>query len=148
LIFTGRYQDKQLNNEEYLLVRTTRGAPRFKTAYSLEANVPEFAPPSDLIGLETEEFFDAYIDHLDLAVNEVRVKAIFTDLKKQAKKRPIVLLCFCDLQTVKYCHRLVLAEFCKLVLKQDIPELSQDQFNLTEEDAEGDDADQEEGEED
>ena len=109
MLYTSRYQNKALNDEDHLLVRTSRGAPRWKVPYTT-VNCPMLAPPK-AVGMADNvlSFSLDYADHLE-EVGVDNIKAEINSLKQAAGKRKIVLLCFCDLnQEHAYCHRRVFA---------------------------------------
>lgn len=109
MIYTGRYQDRRLNDADHHCVRTTRGAPRFRLAYSLDAELEEIKPPPHVFGLtELAQFRPRYEAHLR-EVGAQRIQSRLQELEAQAGDRPVMLLCFCDLESASFCHRRVFA---------------------------------------
>ena len=128
MIFTGRYQDKNLTNEQHLLVRISRGSPRWKLKYEIDITIPELAPPKELKRLEWLDFSVAYYEHLDY-VGESTVKGIFRTLRGHAEGRKVVLLCFCDYSQGHWCHRLTLTDWARTRgFREKLKELSQPEF--------------------
>lgn len=121
-IYTSRYQNPELQSENYTVIGITRGAPKFPLKYSLSGNIIEFAPPGYLFNeydraVFTPKFF-AHLDRMGIeqAKNLLRPYLSF--------KKDIVLCCYEDVRIPnEWCHRLVFAEWWGSRTGIAIPEL-------------------------
>jgi hypothetical protein len=123
-VFTSRYQNGAVIIEcGAVPVRITRGFPRFRLAYQLGGSIPELAPTREEFGINhRREFTAAYHARLDgLGCDAVR--ELLKRVSDANDGRDLVLLCFEDVRSGDWCHRLVLAEWLESRCGLDVSEL-------------------------
>src|SRR5436309_5820646 len=93
-VMTSFFTNKAISNDDAIPVRISRGAPRFRLPYKVEASLLEFAPTSAIRKLAGEEYFDAYLEQIR-SVGIERAVDLLNNLAAQEDQRTTVLLCFC-----------------------------------------------------
>lgn len=110
MIYTSRYQNRELNSGGYAVFGVTLGAPKFKLGYELRGNIMEIAPPGRLFHVyDKERFTKEYKRNLD-RIGAGRIKKILDSCMSPGKD--IVLCCYEDVRKPgEWCHRQVFAEW-------------------------------------
>lgn len=123
MIYTGRYSDKRLNNDNYFIVGISRGKPKFKIDYTIDTQLYLLAPTRDMWGKIGEEFTELYVDYLNKNIEKICY--IVGKLKREANSqgKDLVLLCFEDLNKGKTCHRTRFKNWYEEVTKEEVIEL-------------------------
>lgn len=122
MIYTSRYQNRELATGHYTVVGITRGRPKFPLKYTLEGNIIEIAPPGYLFNeYNRARFTPPYFRHLDNVGKDKIVRILD---RYEALGKDVVLCCFEDVRKPnEWCHRLVFAEWYKARTGIVIPEL-------------------------
>lgn len=124
-LLTSRFQNKALNNKEFDPLRIARMAPRWKLPYKIVAKIDLIMPSKDTLamakdGCAEEEFREAYYSDLS---DEAADAAHHAGKVAAAAGRSAVLLCFCDLGEVDFCHRRMFADWFRKRTGEEIPEM-------------------------
>lgn len=110
MIYTSRYQNRELNSGNYTVVGVTRGAPKFSLGYTLSGNIMEIAPPGWLFN---EYNRDVFTRKYRQNIEKIGVKRILDILNGYtALGKDVVLCCYEDVRKpCEWCHRQVFAEW-------------------------------------
>lgn len=109
-LYVSRYSNKELEDPNVIKVGISRGLPKFSTKYVLAGNIFQLAPPSSIFAMTDEfAFRRKYFEHLD----KIGVEGVKRLLEKMGygKAEQIVLLCYEDITSGKWCHRTMFAEW-------------------------------------
>ena len=106
MILTSNYTSRKIT-DAHAALRTSIGYPRFKLAFSLAGSVPELMPKREWLRLPRVEYETLYLAKLE----SIGVDAIRAAIDKAAAGRTPVLLCFCKLDEVEFCHRRLFASW-------------------------------------
>ena len=119
---TARYYNPNVPTCGLLPVGFTNGYPRF-LKYKLAANLRQLAPDPKTIHMTDQVAFDRiYRQRLD-ALSIATVEQLLEDLALQNAAEGLVLCCFEDLRTGRFCHRQTFGRwFCEQTGKL-VPEL-------------------------
>jgi hypothetical protein len=123
MIYTSKFQHKGISNKIYIPVRISRGSPRFKIPYQIEATIPSLMPTYEMwrkgySGAQYWDLLDARYDEIMTSIEAIR----------KGQKRSLVMLCFCDVPLIvvpggKWCHRQIFADWWKKNTGEEVKEL-------------------------
>lgn len=121
-LFTARYGNKNLNNENFCLVRISLGSPKWNTGYRLDGEMKDLMPFGLFREYDTyEEFLPAYFKRLD-SIGIDRIQRQLEHFGRLGKD--VVLLCFEDIRKAgEWCHRTAFAEWYRSRTGKTIEEL-------------------------
>lgn len=122
---TARYLNPNVNNQDYIPLRISLGAPKFSLRFSIAANFNVIAPTREIL-LITDK--DAYRREYRRYLDSIGTETIKNALRPfRCDDKEIVLLCFEDLRDPeKWCHRRFFAEWWKENVGEEIPELNEE----------------------
>lgn len=121
-LYTSRYNNKNLANDEVVKIGITRGFPKFRLPYQLKTNIKSFGPPSYLFNThDREKFTPRYFDYMD-SIGIDKVKEMLK-IYGYGTAKEMALLCYEDVREEgKWCHRLVFAEWWEVRTGEKIEE--------------------------
>ena len=114
----------KLDRKAFFLVRTSLGSPRF---LKCDCSLPAMTPESEFLDLEEGSYKRKYVAMLN-RIGVPAFKKHFQELKKAAKGREVVLLCFESLSAEnvadgQFCHRRIFADWWKKQTGETIEEI-------------------------
>ena len=122
-LYTSRYSNSTLLDENIVKIGITRGQPKWTLPYKLEGNIIELAPPGYLFGeTDREAFTPLFFKHLD-RVGKGNVMRLLEQYG-YGEVEEMALLCYEDVRNPhEWCHREVCGEWIKSRLGIHVEEL-------------------------
>lgn len=124
-VYTSRYQS--FRPDQGVPVRTSQGAPRWPLGYALQEKLPELAPTTAIRKhKQLATYRPAYVAMLEGHGPEL-IWRLIQRISARNEDRPVVLLCFCDLNVAppeNWCHRRIFAEWFEASTGMVVPELT------------------------
>jgi hypothetical protein len=124
-IVTTRYQNRNgILAANLAPVRITLGNPRFKLGYELRGTIRNLAPTRAEFAIDdVVAFTERYRARLD-RVGPFAIRAAINDLVViNIDRDGLALCCFCELNTVAFCHRRIAAAWIDDNMGIEVPEL-------------------------
>lgn len=114
-IWTSRYSNQILQNGKYYAVGISLGKPKFHVDYQIMNQLYELAPGGYTLRWDYERFKRAYFEKLNnLGRRKVENRLLVESSIAHDTGKELVLLCFEDIRKPEeWCHRTLLAEWCR-----------------------------------
>ncbi len=108
MIYTARYQNRNVADDKFVKVAITVGLPKFQLGYELAGRIKELAPWSLMNEHNHEVFVVKYTECLDrIGVRRIRERL----LEFEQEGKDTVLLCYENIEENKHCHRRAFADW-------------------------------------
>lgn len=121
MIYTGRYANKEINNNEYFVVRISLGFPKYELSYKIDYDFKLLKPSWSSMNDEESIFKEKYLNHLE-KYKEIILEAI-NKLKVIADGKKLIFICFEKVKKGNECHRILFAEWYKKQTEEEYNEL-------------------------
>lgn len=119
-LYVSRYSNKDLAETNAVKLGISLGRPRFKVQYEIKGNIYVLAPNRAIFNLDKVNFTKRYKEQLDKLGVE-KIKAILAEYG-YGEAEEMILLCYEDITTEKWCHRTVFAEWWQEKTGEEVPE--------------------------